>query len=94
MFYVYILKTFNNRYYIGQTNNPERRLRDHFSRQGSKFCKDHPVSDIVYIEELQTREIAVEREKQLKGWSKVKKSALIKGDVEMLKALSKKKVSG
>ncbi|OQA51983.1 MAG: GIY-YIG nuclease superfamily protein [candidate division WS2 bacterium ADurb.Bin280] len=89
MFYVYILRTINNQLYIGQTNSLDRRKIEHRdSRCGAKFIKDNSCNfQIVYYEVFNSRKEAVEREKQLKGWRRIKKEALIAGDLKLLQKL-------
>ena len=88
--YVYILQCADDSFYVGVTNNVGRRFIEHsagihveaytFSRRPLKlvFCKqfDSPMTAIKY-------------EKQLKGWTKAKKIALINGDFELLHELAK-----
>ena len=88
-YFVYILKTTNKCLYIGHTNNLSRREVEHkHFHYGAKFIKDNG-SDfaIVYTEEFLTRIAAMKREKQLKGWTRAKKEALISGDSDLLKGL-------
>ena len=75
--------------YIGQTNNLAERLRNHFekSTKSSKFSKEHGIFSLVYKEEYSSRLESMRREKQLKGWTRAKKEALISGDRELLKKL-------
>jgi predicted GIY-YIG superfamily endonuclease len=75
-------------YYVGSTNNVERRLLEHQTKQ-SKFT--HKFSDIklVYQEKLDLKEKALKREIQIKGWSIAKKKALVDGKIELLKQLSR-----
>ena len=89
MFYVYILKNDNDIYYVGQTNNLDRRVKDHTTKQGAKFTKDTAYMKLAYFEEYSSRAEAMKREKQLKKWSKAKKLALISGDLNTLRQLSK-----
>lgn len=91
MFYVYILKNDQNIFYVGQTNNLERRIKDHSKHQGAKFTKDTSGMTLAYYEEHHSRVDAMKREKQLKRWSKAKKLALIAGDITALRELSKSK---
>ncbi len=88
-FFVYIARTCNNELYIGQTDNLDRREFEHkFHAHGAKFFKDNGKDfELVYTEELETRIQSMKREKQLKGWTRAKKEALIVGDVELLKKL-------
>lgn len=91
MFYIYILKNDVGIFYVGHTNNLKRRLSDHSTHQGAKFTKDTNNLEFVYSEEFASRAEAMKREKQLKGWTKAKKLALVSGDLEKLKLLSKRK---
>jgi putative endonuclease len=75
--------------YIGQTNNLKQRLTDHKNKatRASKFSKENGEFELVYQENYQTQLESMRREKQLKGWTRVKKEALIVGDLEKLKKL-------
>ncbi len=86
---VYILLFSDNSLYIGQTNNIEDRLKNHRyqSTKSAKFTKDHGDFKMVYEEKYSSRIEAMRREKQLKGWTRSKKEALIAGDKELLKKL-------
>lgn len=92
MFYVYILKNDQNLFYVGQTNNLVRRTTGHSKHLGAKFTKDTHGMALVYSEEYHSRADAMKREKQLKKWSKAKKLALISGDIDALRRLSKSKL--
>lgn len=89
MFTVYILRTSLNTFYIGQTNNLEERLRQHRTKtsKSAKYLKYFSSFSLVYQEKFFTRKEAMRREWQLKQWSRSKKEALIKGDLELLKKL-------
>ena len=89
MFYVYILRTSSNRLYIGHSNNLDRRELEHKQfHHGAKFIKDSDSEfKVVYFEQFQNRAEAMKREKQLKGWTRAKKEALIGGDLGLLKKL-------
>lgn len=86
---VYILRFSNNSLYIGQTNNLDQRLNDHRSKtsRAAKFSKENGKFTLVYSENYSTLFEAMRREKQLKGWTRSKKEALIKRDLEKLKKL-------
>ncbi len=88
-FYVYILKFKDDSLYIGQTNDLEKRLEEHRSKntRSSKFSKDHGDFILAYQEKFVSRLESMRREKQLKGWTRAKKEALIIGDKELLKKL-------
>ncbi len=88
-YFVYILRTSSNTLYIGQTNNLEKRLKEHQSKttKSAKYIKYFNSCTLVYSEEYPTRTEAMKREWQLKKWTKAKKEALINGDLELLKKL-------
>jgi len=81
MYYVYILRTSSNTLYIGQTNNLEKRLKEHQSKSGrsAKYVRYFDFVELVYSERLKTRKEAMHREIELKKWTKTKKEALISG---------------
>ena len=87
MYFVYILRTSSNTLYIGQTNNLGRRLKEHQNKsvRSSKYIRYFESVKLIYSEEYPTRKEAMQREIQLKKWTKVKKEALIQNDKEMLK---------
>ena len=77
-YYVYILTNKTNRVlYIGVTNNLERRLYEHRNELADSFTKRYHVHKLIYFETTTDIRTAIEREKQLKGWLRVKKNALI-----------------
>lgn len=78
-FFVYILRTSSNTLYIGQTNNLEKRLNDHKSKNGksAKYLRSFSSFYLVYSENFATRTEALKREYQLKQLTKSKKEALI-----------------
>ena len=87
----YILLCNNGEYYVGSTANLHERLHEHESGRGCDFTAAHLPVKLVYTEEYPTIEEAYKRERQLHGWSKAKKEALIYGDIERLKQLGKSK---
>ncbi len=89
MFYTYILRTNNNHLYIGHTNNLDRRELEHkYHHHGAKFIKENRIGfSVVYTEEFDIRSKAMRRERQLKGWTRAKKEALIGGKHNLLKKL-------
>jgi putative endonuclease len=89
MYYVYILRSIDNSLYIGQTNDLTKRTHEHIFHldKAAKFTKEHNDFKLVYSEEFDTRLKSMRREKQLKGWTRAKKEALISDDLELLKKL-------
>ncbi|MDD3679220.1 MAG: GIY-YIG nuclease family protein [Patescibacteria group bacterium] len=84
---VYILRMTNNQLYIGQTKDLANRLTLHKKHKGAKFTKDNYNFKLAYTEEFDTQIEAMRREKQLKGWTRAKKEALIARDFVALKKL-------
>ena len=87
--YMYILRCSNGEYYTGSTNNLELRIEEHHQGKGSNFSWKYLPVELIYSEEFNSEEEAFKREKQIQGWSGAKKEALMSGDIEKLKALSK-----
>ena len=80
MFVVYMLLCGDGSYYIGHTDDLERRMVAHADNTyGGYTAERHPLR-LVWHDEFATRWDALERERQLKGWSRGKKEALIRGD--------------
>ncbi len=87
--FVYILHCANNTYYVGHTRDVGKRVSRHLAKTGARHTAMHPPDEVVRIEEYPTEEEAIRRERQLKGWTRAKKQALISGDVERLRSLSR-----
>ena len=87
--YMYILLCSNDQYYTGSTNNIETRLAQHQNGEGSNFTKKHLPVKLVYLEEFDRIDEAFQREKQVQGWSRKKKEALINGEYGKLPELSR-----
>ena len=79
-YYVYILANATNySVYIGVTNDLIRRVYEHRHEADPKsFTAQYQIHKLVYFEETTDVRAALEREKQLKGWRRSKKNALIK----------------
>jgi putative endonuclease len=78
-YYVYILTNFTNTtFYIGVTNNLERRILEHKQEVVKGFSKKYHLSKLIYYEEFPSIGDAISREKQLKNWHHDWKLNLIK----------------
>ena len=88
VWFVYILLCDNRKFYIGMTDNLERRIEQHKKKQ-SFYTRQFSSIEPVCIEKYKTRKEAEHREAQLKGWSVAKKKALIEGNIPSLIKLSK-----
>ena len=81
MYYVYILTTKNNQMlYIGFTSDLQKRLYEHKNKMLDGFSKRYNINKLVYYEEYCDVEQAIAREKQLKGWTRLKKNTLVEKD--------------
>jgi putative endonuclease len=76
-FVVYILASFRGTLYTGVTGNTPLRLSQHRAGQGSEFAAKYKTTKLVYCEVADTALAARTREKQIKGWRREKKVALI-----------------
>jgi len=77
-YYVYILAIKRNEtLYVGVTNNLQRRIYEHKNNLAKGFTQKYNIHNLVYYEETNDVNIAIEREKQIKSWSRKKKLALI-----------------
>ena len=71
MYYVYILTNWNNKVmYVGVTNDLERRLYEHKNKLADGFTKKYNVTKLVYFDYTNDVKSAIEREKQIKGWTR------------------------
>ncbi len=89
--YVYILECADGSFYTGVTNNVYRRFEEHRKGKDSKSYTYHrrPLY-LVFYASFTSVETAIDREKQIKKWSRVKKEALINNEYEKLPNLAKK----
>lgn len=88
-YFVYILKCSDQTYYTGVTNNLDRRLSEHHVAL-DPFCytaKRRPL-ELVFFQDFREVKEAIAFEKQVKGWGKKKKLALINHNWENLKELA------
>ena len=78
MYYVYITTNkYNSVVYTGMTNNLEKRIYQHKNKIIDGFTKRYNVNKLVYFEMAEDVKSAIEREKQIKGWTREKKNSLI-----------------
>ena len=90
-FYVYILRCRDNSYYVGQTDDLDKRMAEHQSGVGCDWTRRRRPVELAYHERFPTREEARAAEARIKPWSRVKKEALIRGDWASLKKAAKGK---
>ena len=79
MYYVYIITNYtNSTIYIGITNNLIRRIKEHKDKINPSFSSRYNLYKLVYFEEFDKPLTAINREKQIKKYSRMKKDNLIK----------------
>lgn len=76
MYFVYMIKNSYGNLYIGITDNPERRLKEHNTKQGAGFTKNRDKFRIVFLENYNSLKEARSRELQIKKWRRDKKEKL------------------
>lgn len=86
--YMYILECADGSYYTGSTKNLERRLWEHQNGLGAKHTSKRLPVKLVYCEFYDRVSDAFYREKQVQGWSRKKKQALMAGDTNLLHQLA------
>jgi len=87
--YMYILECADGSFYTGSTKDLRLRLRQHNAQEGALHTAARLPVKLIYYETFTRIDEAFDREKQVQGWSRAKKIALINGDVELLKQLSR-----
>jgi len=90
MAWMYILKCGDGSYYVGSTRNLDLRFTQHQEGKGSRYTSKRLPVQLVYYEEYDKVSEAYYREKQVQGWSRRKREALVNGSPELLPALAKK----
>lgn len=79
--HVYIAQASTGHYYTGISENPQKRILDHNEGRGAKFSRDQGKILLRCISApFESKSSARLREMQIKGWTKVKKEKLIRGD--------------
>jgi putative endonuclease len=88
-FHAYLLRCNDGSYYAGHTDDLDRRMAQHATGElGGYSAKRLPVT-LVWSDAFQTRNAAFAVERQLKGWSRAKKEALIAGDWKLIAQLAR-----
>ena len=91
LFYVYILECSDKSYYTGKTPDLDRRLSEHQEGVGSDYTRRRRPVRCAWSDVFPDDAQAFEVERQIKGWSRAKKEALIKGDFDLIHKLARSK---
>ena len=90
-FFVYILRCRDDTYYVGSTADVPARVHAHNAGRGPRYTACRRPVTLVYSECFETMGRARQREIQIKKWTRAKKGALITGETERLRLLSKRR---
>jgi putative endonuclease len=93
MAWVYILKCADGSYYVGSTTHIHARVSQHASGIGARYTAQRLPVELVFAHECERIEEAFALEKQIQGWSRAKREALIEGRFDLLRGLSRKDFS-
>jgi putative endonuclease len=88
-FWVYILRCADNSYYTGHTDNLEQRIGEHQNDLCGGYTAGRLPVELVFSQACSTREEALSAEQQIKGWSRRKKEAMMRGDWAEVSRLAK-----
>lgn len=88
-FWVYILRCADGSYYTGHTDNLEGRLAEHQAGAFDGYTSTRLPITLVFSQDFSTREEALASEQQIKGWSRKKKEAMMRGDWAEVSRLAK-----
>ena len=89
-FYTYMLRCADGSYYVGHTDEIDRRMAQHSAGGEIGYTATRQPVELVWFQEFPSREEAKSAEIQIKKWSRRKKAALIAGDIEELKKAARK----
>jgi predicted GIY-YIG superfamily endonuclease len=92
-FWCYMLHCHGGFFYVGQTDELERRVAQHQAGAIAGFTADHLPVELVWSQEFATRDGAKAAERQIEGWSRTKKLALLCGDWAQISDFAKNKDS-
>jgi predicted GIY-YIG superfamily endonuclease len=87
-FWVYILRCADGSYYTGHTDALEKRIADHEAGRIQGYTSTRRPVELVFTQAFPTREEALAAELRIKGWSRKKKEAMIRGDWNEVRRLS------
>jgi len=88
MAWVYILECHDGSLYTGSTPDLERRIAEHRAGEGGAWTAKRLPVRLVLAQEMPTLNEAFQAERQIKGWRRAKKLALVRGDLNALKELA------
>ena len=90
-FWVYMLQCVDQSYYVGHTNDLEKRILEHQTGELDGYTATRRPVRVVFTQECSSREDALATELQIKGWSRKKKQALVRGDWPEISRLAQRR---
>jgi len=90
-FWVYMLRCSDQSYYIGHTDDLEKRVSEHESGELGGYTSTRRPVRVVFTQDFPSRAEALAAELQIKGWSRKKKQALIRGDWVEISTLARRR---
>ena len=87
-FWVYLLLCADGSYYTGHTDSLEKRIAEHQAGEVPGYTSTRRPVELVFVQVFPTREEALAAEQRIKGWSRKKKEAMIRGDWNEVQRLS------
>ena len=90
-FWVYLLQCADQSYYVGHTDELEKRIQQHKRGESGGYPSPRRPVRVVFTQEFASREEALAAERQIKGWSRKKKAALARGDWNEMSRLSRRR---
>jgi putative endonuclease len=93
MFFVYMLHCADGSYYVGHTDDLGKRIAEHSTGEYCGYTSSRRPTMLVFSQACTTRFEALSAERQIKGWSRAKKRALINGDWEEISRLAKSRTA-
>lgn len=90
MFWAYILRCGDGSYYTGHTDDLEKRVAEHQHGEIPGYTCDRRPVDLVWSQDFPSRHEALEAEQTIKGWSRAKKEALVRGDWAAIQRLARR----
>ena len=94
MFWVYILRCADGSYYTGHTDNLEHRIAQHQNGECEGYTATRLPMELAWSQECVTREEALSAERQIKGWNRKKKEAMMCGDWQEVARLARRRKKG
>ena len=90
-FWTYMLHCADRKFYVGHTDDLDTRIAEHMSGRIRGYTSSRLPVTLVWSDQFPTRYEALCAERQIKGWSRAKKLALIRGDWNMISILAQNK---